>query len=162
MISVAGPSWTADPWTALRGWLKGVVLAVFIALVFGAWNHTKYPLFPASLKLASDVVKVGEPLQFFMAEPGAFRTCPEETRRMVFRLLGPTIDGPRRVIVINDWSAINTGAPQGSIVDVPLPELTPGTWYYQRHTAMWCTPLNWVFGPAVVTTDPLRFTVVAR
>lgn len=147
----------------MRGWAKGFLLAVFIMAVFAGWNHTRHPLFPATLQLAATTIKVGEPLQFYMAQPGAFRTCPEETRRTVFRTLGPNgLDGPRRVIVLNDWSAINAGAPLGSIVDVPLPDLTPGTWYYQRHTAMWCTPLNWIFGPATIATDPVRFEVVAR
>ncbi len=143
-----------------RSFALGAVAAVAGILGAVGYYQVSTPIFRPTLQLVSNVIPSGGSLQFVQAASPA-RPCPQESTRAVWWWETPEQTRAQLVILNNSgpaprvWDGPTT-------VNIPLPDLPPGTYYYMRETTSWCSLFNYLLAtPTVEKTHPVRFEIVS-
>ena len=144
-----------------RSFVLGAVVAVSGILGAVGYYQVTTPVFRPTLQLVSDVIPSGGSLRFIQA-PSPARSCPQESTRVVWWWDGP--DRTRAQLVILNNSGLAPRVWDGpTTVNVPLPYLPPGTYYYMRETTSWCSLFNYLLAtPTVEKTPPVKFEIVSN
>lgn len=140
----------------------GAAVATFLVGLATGVVYYNTPLLQPTLQLASDVVPAGGRLGFVQSA-SPVRVCPQENSRAIWRWT----DGSKKtaeIYLLSDANAAPRVWDGPSIVYVMIPaDIPPGTYYYMRETASWCSWINYLlFRPSVERTPPVKFEVVSR
>jgi hypothetical protein len=151
-----------NPFAFFPGLVIGVAAGMF-GLAVESWTNDRTPYSRPSLKIMNaGGVHPGGFILFQQSLTPA-RRCPNETSRVLFRIV-ETAAGPEvEKIPIPDFNLTpRFDFEQGmrATVRVHLPENTPlGEWFYVRRTEYWCSLLSRMTGPGIEETQPVQVVV---
>ena len=145
-------------WTSF---VFGSCFALACAVTGFGWYQASTPIYRPTLQLISDVVPAGGYMGFIQAASSP-RRCLQETSRAIW-WWEDVAHKRRNVLMLTDANPAPRVWDGPIVLNIKLPEeLTPGTYYYVRETASWCSMLSYIFNvPEVQRTNDVRFEIVS-